>query len=181
MRWTTTVLLVALMRCGSEETSSTVSVEGAPPPQVVVDAEPEHGGTVVAAGRYPVEVVAHRSGEVYAYALGDAPPPGEVEMTVSVPVRGRRTPRPVLMQWNPRESRYVGRVRSVEIEPGPCHVELAVGGVAYVGHAPVIIVAPAVEVIVVEQRGKWKGKHRGWGRGRGHGHGRGHGRVILVH
>jgi hypothetical protein len=166
MRWTAIVLAAALLRCGEEEASGTVTVQGAPPAQaqVVVDAEPEHGGTVVAAGQYPVEVVAHRSGEVYAYALGDAPPPGDVEMTVSVPIQGRDTPRPVLMSWSPRHHRYEGRIRRAEIVAGPCDVALVVSGVEYAGHVAVIVVAPAIEVHVIEHRRgkhKWNGKHRG--------------------
>lgn len=153
--------VIVLAACGAEDEAAVPTVEQGPSSAPVIDVEPAHGGTVVAAGPHPVEVVAHRSGEVYAHVLGDAPPPRDVELTVGVPLRGRATPRPVRLRWDPRESRYEGRVRRLEIVPGPVDVTLVVAGVVYVGHVDVIVVAPAIVVPVVEVRGKhkWKGKH----------------------
>src|SRR5690606_21601525 len=129
--------------CGSDEDDAVVTVSD--PPTAVADvvaevsAEPEHGGTVVVAGQYPVEVVPHASGQVYAYVLGEAPPPAEVELTIEVPVAGRSTGRPVRMRWNPRRARYEGRVRRVEIVEGPIDVLIVVGGVEYHGHVDICV------------------------------------------
>ncbi len=170
------MIALAVSGCGSDE-DETIEVAAASPEEVAAaSVEPEHEGTVVAAGRYPVEVVPHASGEVYAYVLGDAPPPGEVEITVRVPVAGRSTGRPVRLRWSPRQHRYEGRVRRVEIVEGPVDVVVVVGGVEYTGHVDVCVLLPAIVIEVVEPHGKWKGKHHGWG----HGHGHGHGHVIHV-
>lgn len=105
--------------------------------------EPAHGGTVVLAGAQPVEVVPHASGEVHAYVVG-APPPAGAELAVTVPVReGVRT---VELEWNPTTVRFEGRVRRVEVVPGPVDVVYVTGGTRWVGHAPTVIVSPAVVV-----------------------------------
>lgn len=177
------VIACAASACGSDEEETAIAAASGSPAEVAVEvsAEPEHGGTVVVAGQYPVEVVPHASGQVYAYVLGDAgPPPGDVELTIEVPVAGRSTGRPVRMRWNGRRGRYEGRVRRVEIVEGPIDVLIVVGGVDYHGHVDVCVLLPAIEVHVVEHRGKWKHKHKGKHRGHGWGHGR-HRRVIHVH
>jgi hypothetical protein len=167
--WIVGAALCAAVGCGSEPEAPTVAVAQAPvetaapvepPPTVqVVAPEPQHGGTVVMAGTYPVEVTPHRSGQVYAYVLGEAPPPDQVELTVEVPVVGRSTGRPVRLVWSPARRRYEGRVRRVEIVEGPIDVILVVGGVEHHGHVAVFVLFPAIDVVVVEQRrGKWKGK-----------------------
>lgn len=168
--------------CGSDdEPEETVAVEGAPTveEEAAASAEPEHGGTVVAAGRYPVEVVPHASGEVYAYVLGD-PPPADLELTVEVPVAGRSTGRPVRMRWNARQGRFEGRVRRVEIVEGPIDVLVVVGGAEYHGHVDVCVILPAIEVHVIEHHHHGKHKHKHKHRGHGWGHGRGHGGVIHI-
>ncbi len=172
------IMAFALCACGAESEDSPVPVasettveEVAAP---VVHAEPEHGGTVVVAGHYPVEVVPHASGQVYAYVLGDAPPPDGVELTIEVPVAGRSTGRPVRMRWNARRDRWEGRVRRVEIVEGPIDVLIVVGGVDYHGHVDVCVLFPAIEVEIIEYRGKHKHKHKHKHRGR-----RGH--VIRIH
>lgn len=162
-------VVIATVACGSEDADLPV-VARSSPEVVAASSEPEHGGTVVSAGPYPVEVVAHRSGEVYAHVHGEAPPAG-AEITVRVPVRGRSEPVPAVLVWNPRRDRYEGRVRRHEIVAGPVDVVIVVADVEYVGHVDVIVVAPAIEVHVLRHRGKHKWKGRGRGRGR----------VIVVH
>src|SRR5690606_10315330 len=102
------------------------------------EVESSHGGTVVLAGVQPVEVVPHASGEVHAYVVGAPPPPG-AELAVTVPVReGVRT---VELEWNPATVRFEGRVRRVEVVPGPIDVVYVTGGTRWVGHAPTVVVA----------------------------------------
>ena len=191
-------VLMGALACGSEPTAVVVAeppviaaaaappgvvvappVVAAPPAVVAAPVAPSHGGTVVMAGAYPVEVVPHESGEVYAYVLGETPPES-AELTVVVPVTGGV--RTVELAWEPGERRFGGRVRRAQIVPGPVDVVLVVGGARWVGHVAAFVVLPAVvvvetapaSVIVVEEH--WHGKHRkhrGWGHG--HGHGRGHG------
>lgn len=170
------LMAVAIYACGSDEEDPPVTVASGTTPEVVRagSAEPEHGGTVVAAGRYPVEVVPHSSGQVYAYVLGDAPPADGVELTIEVPVAGRSTGRPVRMRWNARRDRWEGRVRRVEIVEGPIDVLIVVGGVDYHGHADVCVLFPAIEVEIIEYRGKHKHKHKHKHRGRGR-------HVIRIH
>lgn len=177
--WAIPLGLTALLGCGSDEeepATVTVTADEAPidesgPRTVVASVEPQHDGTVVMTGDYPVEVVAHESGQVYAYVHGDAPPPGDVRLTVEVPVEGRSSGRPVLMTWNPRNHRWEGRVRRLTVVPGPLDVRLVVGGVAYHGLVETIVVAPVVEVHVHEGRRKHKHKHRGHGRRKHRGRG----------
>ena len=179
------LMACAASACGSDDEDAPIAVasgttaEPAAPVVAapVVSAEPEHGGTVVVAGRYPVEVVPHSSGQVYAYVLGDPPPADGVELTIEVPVAGRSTGRPVRMRWNARRDRWEGRVRRVEIVEGPIDVLIVVGGVDYHGHVDICVLFPAIEVEIIEYRGKHKHKHKHKHRGRGHG--RGH--VIRIH
>jgi hypothetical protein len=145
-----------------------------------------HDGTVVMAGAYPVEVVPHASGEVYAYVLGDAPTPDGTELAVVVPVSGGV--RTVELEWDPRQSRWAGQVRRVEIVPGPVDVVIVASGTRWVGHSTTFVVRPAVVVVapvvvapappvvivpIYEERHD-HGKHLGWDHGHGHGHGHGH-------
>lgn len=162
--WICLTTLCMVSACGSEEDSAAVTLTAdgpevviAPPP---VKVEAEHDGTVVLAGHYPVEVVPHASGQVYAYVLGDAPPPTDVELTIEVPVARRTTGRPVRMRWNPRDARYEGRVRRVEIVEGPLEVVIVVGGLEYHGRVDVYVLLPAIEVRTVHRRGKYKHKHK---------------------
>ncbi|AKF10372.1 hypothetical protein [Sandaracinus amylolyticus] len=194
-------VMIGALACGSEPTAVVVAeppviAAAAAPPGVVVappvvaaaapaapvvvtpPPAPSHGGTVVMAGAYPVEVVPHESGEVYAYVVGEAPPP-DAELTVVVPVTGGV--RTVELAWEPGERRFGGRVRRARIVPGPVDVVLVVGGARWVGHVATFVVLPAVVVvetapagvIVVEEH--WHGKHRKHRKHRGWGHGRGHG------
>lgn len=175
-RWCRTWLFgIALFGCGSGSESETVTVAQSADVEVeevaddapeTVVAEPRRGGTVVVAGRYPVEVTPHRSGQVYAYVLGDPPPPDRVELTVQVPVAGRSTGRPVRLTWNPARRRYEGRVRRVEIVEGPLDVVIVVDGAEYRGSVDVYVLFPAVEVQVIEVRGRGKFKRKGKGKHR---------------
>ncbi len=175
MRYSTILFAALLLGCGSEAEVEVTPEPVAQPAVVEAPGQPpprsRHNGTVVMAGRHPVEVVPHRSGEVYAYMPEGAPPPSDVNLTVTVPVRGRASGRPVPMQWNPRRERYEGRVRRLEIVEGPVDVVLVVAGVEYVGHVDVIVIAPAIAVVVVDHHGKHKHKHK---RGK-------HGRVIRIY
>lgn len=174
--------------CGSEPevvvtAEAPVVVAGGPPGVVVAppaavaagEVAPAHGGTIVMAGSHPVEVVPHESGQVYAYVLGDAPPPEGTELSVVVPVTGGV--RPVELVWEAGESRWGGRVRHETIVPGPIDVVLVAGGARWVGHVATFVVLPAIVVVetapsvVVIEHGY--GKHRKH-RGRGRGHGRWH-------
>lgn len=160
MGWAVTVLFGALAGCGSdEETTVTVAADEAPAEVVVASVDPEHDGTVVMAGEYPVEVVAHESGQVYAYVLGDELPPDDVELTIEVPVERRQTGRPVIMRWDARQSRWEGRVRRLTIVPGAIDVHIVIGGAEYHGFVDHCVVAPAIEVHVHE-RGRRKHKHK---------------------
>jgi hypothetical protein len=158
-----------------------------PPPPRTVGATAtgaSHGGTVVVAGEHDVEVVPHASGEVYAYVLGDPPVAADTELTVVVPVTGGT--RTVVLEWAPGESRWEGRVRRVEIVPGPVDVILVVGGTRWLGHATTIVVLPAIVVVepspvVVVTHGKHRKHRKHRGHGHGHGHRHGHGEVIIVH
>lgn len=162
--WICLAALCAASACSADEDDLTVAVAADGPETVVVPppvkVEAEHDGTVVLAGDYPVEVVPHASGQVYAYVLGDAPPPSDVELTIEVPVARRATGRPVRMRWNPRRGRYEGRVRRVEIVEGPIDVLIVVGGIEYHGHVEVCVLFPAIEVRTVHRRGKYKHKHK---------------------
>ena len=164
-----TCVVIGAIACGSEPTEVAIAPMAAP--GVVVSAPgvatapgvavaPAHGGTVVLAGEHPVEVVPHADGHVYAYVLGDEPPPPRgTEIEVVVPISGGV--RTVELAWDGRERRWAGRVRRVEIVPGPIEVVLVVGDSRWVGYGPTIVVLPAIVVapsVVVVERGR--GKHR---------------------
>ncbi len=176
---------LSLAGCGSDEEVETLAAsdpveELTPEEAAALEVEPEHDGTVVAAGRYPIEVVPHASGEVYAYVLGDVPADG-AEITVEVPVAGRSTGRPVRMRWDARHERYEGRVRRVEIVEGPIDVLVVVAGVEYHGHVDVCVVLPAIEVVVIdEHHHHHKHKHKHKHHGHHHGHHGHHERVIHI-
>ena len=165
------LLSCVLAGCGSDDETGVTVATGAAPPDVVVEAtvDPEHDGTVVMAGDYPVEVVAHGSGQVYAYVLGDDLPPSDAELTIEVPVERRESGRPVIMTWNGHRHRWEGRVRRLAIVPGPLDVLLVFGGVEYHGYVTTCVIAPVIEVRVEGRRRKHKHKHRRRHR-RGHGH-----------
>ncbi len=173
--------------CGSDDPpppplTATASMSAtAPSGAARVEVEASHGGTMVAAGQYPVEVVPHASGQVYAYAPAGIDRPANAEMTVSVPVQGGPA-RPVQMRWDRRERRYEGAVRGAVIVPGPIEVDLVVGEEHVHGEVAVIAVAPAIHVdvhvgdmhhhdVVVVTHHKHHKHHK---HGHGHGHGHGH-------
>ncbi len=149
---TATVIGVAWAGCGDDEEPGEITSVGNEPTVVAAEVEPEFGGNVVVAGQYPIEVVAHQSGEVFAYVHGTDEPPLDAELTVDVPVVGRRTPRPLRLRWNEYEERYEGILARLEVEPGPLAIHYEVGGRVYDGTAQTIVVAPAMQVDVVEVR-----------------------------
>jgi hypothetical protein len=177
----TTISSVALLRvCSSEsdEAPPPVAVAGpvaaAGPTAVQVTVPPPaHGGTVVMAGAHPVEVVTHESGEVYAFVHGEAPPPGELDLSVDVPTRGGGS-RPVHLRYHRGRSRWEGRVRNTVLVPGPVDVHVEVSGVAWHGHVATVVVAPAIVVEVEDHHHDivihTHGKHRKHRKHRGHGH-----------
>jgi hypothetical protein len=153
--------IAALLDCGGEDVETTPIVAAdEPTAQVVVQApgpiEPAHGGTIVAVGEHPVEILANRGGEVRAYMRSPEPPPPErVRMTVRVPdEQGQR--HPVLLVWNPAEAAYVGRARRVQIAPGAIDVALVVGDARYEASSPTYVIIDAaprpaqVEVVEVQ-------------------------------
>ena len=158
------------------------SSDDAPPPMASVPSAiggesklpPAHGGKVVDVGRYPMEVTAHRSGQVYAYARTEMPAPDEAEVLVKVSTE--RGPRPVRLHWVAASRRFEGRLRRVEVVPGPIEVSLFTSGVRLVGFVEITVVAPAVDVHIVEptvhvvHHGKHKHKHRRKHRRHRHGH-----------
>jgi hypothetical protein len=162
--------------CGTEEPSDpSVATNAVPAAAAPGPTSAQHGGTMVMAGQYPVEVVPHASGEVYAYVQGGLAQPQQAEVTVTVPVEGG-APRPVRMRWNRRELRYEARVQGVVIVPGPVVVDIIVGPEHAHGELVIVQVAPAIVVdvhvdhphdyVVIHQHGKHR-KHR-----KHHGHGR---------
>lgn len=179
-------LALGAIACGSEPDAEVAIAPIATEPSVAMvsppDVPPAHGGTVVMAGAYPIEVTAHESGEIYAYVLDTTPPPAGAELTVVVPVTGGV--RTVELDWDPDRTRWAGRIRRTEVVTGPLDVIVVVGEERWVGHTTtfvllpaIVVVAPAASapVIVVEPpRGKHR-KHRGH---RGHGR-RGRGGVEI--
>lgn len=150
-----------LFMCGEDEAAVEVTVESEPPGAVVADVLPgsppaANGGTVVAAGPHYVEVVAHDDGEVDAYVLADdAPPPAQMQLTVRLTGDDGES-HPVILIWDPSQSRYRGRLRQVQPMPGPVEVVLVYGGDTYRGRrSTVIVLAPnAAPTVVVQGRGR---------------------------
>lgn len=126
--------------CSSEDEAPPpppVSAAGTIEAEVVVDVpEPVHGGTVVAADDYYVELLAVPSGEVHAWVLeveGHPPPPPEAELTVYMNAHdGRR--HPVVLSWDADVTVYRGHLVDVEPAPGPFMVEVVVDGHVHRGH-----------------------------------------------
>ena len=155
--------MLALGACGAEEEAEVpevaagsapaeVAVEAPPPPPGMPD--PMHGGTVLAAGDYPIEVVAHDDGYVDAFVLEEAPPPGQTQITVRVPADDGEV-HPVMLTWDPSASRWRGRLRRVQPVPGPVEVNVVVDGDRYEGRAPRVVVigpAPAAGAVVEVER-----------------------------
>ncbi len=180
MRVTACVVLGASLLLGCEEAPPPVPATNAPAvaaspgaapaptAAVAADLEPTHGGTIVSAGPHPIEVVPHASGQVRAYLPPGVEPPAEAELRVEVPVEGRSRPRPVRLRWDADAGRYDGRVRRVQIVPGPVVVHYEVHGEVYVAHAPTVVIAPAIEVHVTGGERRKHRKHRKHHRRRKH-------------
>ena len=133
------------------------------PPASTRPAAARHGGTVVVAGDYPVEVVTHATGEVYAHILSPTPPPGKLEIRVQLPV-ANRAPQDLILQWNAGLACYEGRVRDVVIAPGPIVVHVISGPQVWIGRATTIVIAPAVVVEMHHWKHKKHKKHKKHGR-----------------
>lgn len=109
-----------------------------------------HGGSVVVAGGYGVEVLPHASGEVVAYVAdpqGGVPAPASVSVTVNV--RGADAEvHPVMLVWDTVDMRYEGRLIGVAPAPGPVEVVLVAEGRPLTGRVEVVPVLAAVNVRV---------------------------------
>ncbi|MCA9606157.1 MAG: hypothetical protein KC619_11210, partial [Myxococcales bacterium] len=153
------LLALALAGCGQEAEAEVPLAEGIgpdleaevelpPPPDGIA---PAHGGTVLAAGPYPIEVTATPEGEVEAWFAGPSAPPPDPVVSVRVPTSDG--PRPIMLTWDPERAAYRGTVRGPTITSGPVGVRVVVDGHPYRGRAPQLVViapsAPAADVVVV--------------------------------
>lgn len=151
-------LAVSAAGCGDEAEAAVPLAEGIapdvegeldlpPPPEGIA---PAHGGTILAAGPYPMEVVATPAGEVEAYFAGPSGPPPDAVVSVRVPTDAG--PRPVMLTWDPERNAYRGSVRNATVAPGPVDVRVVVAGTPYRGRAPQLVIvapsAPAAAVVV---------------------------------
>lgn len=147
--------LTALPACGGEEEAEAEITAIGEPTSVGVAAgpapAPQHGGTVVVAGPHPVEVVPRSNGEVEAYFVADAPEPASAQLTVHVTTR--EGPHPVMLVWDPEQSRFRGTLSGAQIVEGPTEVALIVRGQTYRASAPTVVIleAPAAPAVVVER------------------------------
>ncbi len=161
-----TGLVVASLAFGCEDeappvpTANAPAVAETPTSPAAANLSPSHGGTIVSAGPYPIEVVPHASGHVRAYLPPGVEPPDEAELRVDLTVEGRQRPRPVRLRWDADEGCYAGRVRRVAIVPGPIAVHYEVHHEVYVAHAPTIIIAPAIDVHITPAVRVKHRKHR---------------------
>lgn len=151
--------LVGLFGCDDDEVAEdeeTISFEDpgeATETVVAPTVAPSHGGTVVMAGPYPVEVVGRGETRVEAYFVGDdRPEPRSVHITARVPTAAGE--RPVVLVWDPREDRFRGRVTGTTLSGGPVRVVVESDGQTHRGDGQTLIViaapppppAPTVEV-----------------------------------
>ncbi len=90
----------------------------------VVAVGPAHGGDVVVAGDYAVEVVPHDDGTIDAWVVGEEPVEDGAEVIVTV---GRER-RPVTLVWSADAGHFVGAV------PEPVRIARAPVGVTVVHH-----------------------------------------------
>jgi len=139
---TAMLLALTLVGCGSEE-----ELAVAPQPAVAAPVSPTHGGALVPLHDYRVELLAHGSGEVFAYLTRmDGQPVANPEgalLTVTVTVDADHT-RPVLLRWNAEAGRYEARLRDAPVE-GPADVGLMVSGRPERGSVDRLAVEPALE------------------------------------
>lgn len=125
----------------------------------VVAVGPAHGGDVVVAGDYAVEVVPHEDGTIDAWVVGDDPVEDGAEVVVTV---GRER-RPVTLVWSADVGHFVGAV------PEPVRIARAPIGVTVVhrGHRHVGAVLPRYTVAVHDT---WGARVRPSAEVRLHGH-----------
>lgn len=145
-------LAASLAGCGDEATE-------VPVPEVSSDTEPTvapldpaeptveaaHGGTLVSASPYEVEVVTHDDGALEAWVLEPAlEAPGQARLTVRLATEdGSR--QPVVMTWDPARERFRGQLHRDLPVPGPLEVELEVGGETARGESSFTIILPPEE------------------------------------
>jgi len=125
----------------------------------VVALGPAHGGDVVVAGDYAVEVVPHEDGTIDAWVVGEEPVEEGAEVVVTV---GRER-RPVTLVWSAEVGHFVGAV------PEPVRIARAPIGVTVVhrGHRHVGAVLPRYTVAVHDT---WGARIRPSAEVRLHGH-----------
>lgn len=134
-------LALALLVAGCD------SEAAAPTPLVAAPSlEPMHGGALLVLGVHRVELVAHRSGEVFGYLTRvDGRPvasPAQALMTIA-PTVDDGPSRPVLLRWNPARVRYEVRLREEPVE-GPAEVSLMSGATVERGTLDPLPVAEAL-------------------------------------
>ncbi|MAQ18820.1 MAG: hypothetical protein CMN30_28990 [Sandaracinus sp.] len=96
----------------------------------VVAVGPQHGGDVVVAGEYAVEVVPSADGTIDAWVVGEEPVADGAEVVVTV---GRER-RPVTLVWSADAGHFVGAVDAdVRIARAPIGVAVVHGGVYHHG------------------------------------------------
>ena len=96
----------------------------------VVAVGPRHGGDVVVAGEYAVEVVPSADGTIDAWVVGNEPVEDGAEVVVTV---GRER-RPVTLVWSAEVGHFVGAVdANVRIARAPIGVVVVHGGVRHHG------------------------------------------------
>lgn len=148
----TTAAALFLFMCGEDE-GVTVEAEPSDDQAAPVSAaapSASNGGTVVSVGPLQVEVVAREDGDIDAFVLGAAPPPPDrTQITVSL-TGDDGGAHPVILIWDPSQSRYRGRLRQVLPNPGPVEVVVVLAGETHRGRAPSIVLAPPNPLILVD-------------------------------
>ena len=148
VRWILSLSAGAVLALGCGDTPpEPVSMELAPQVsgEARVDQSPSHGGQTVAVGGHVLEVVVHEGGQVYAYPPADEDLDDDVTVIAAVPTAGgvRRVP----LRWHAGEARFQGRLRRVEVTPGPVEVTVEVGGHTHQSEVHIDL-APAINVRV---------------------------------
>jgi hypothetical protein len=133
----------------SATASGTAAVAAAPAPVA------KHGGTIVAAGNFNLEIVAKSDGTIRAFPVEAAAGatvaavPTTAAVTVTVPTAAGQ-PRPVDLVYTASaeagvDAAFEGRLANEVVRPGPCIVSIGNAGAgvsAAIGRAPEMIILP---------------------------------------
>ncbi|MCC6873203.1 MAG: hypothetical protein IT378_02750 [Sandaracinaceae bacterium] len=149
------MIALLLFMCGEDEQAEPEIPAAAGTETVAVAAPsalaPEHGGTVLMAGQYPLEVVAQNDGNVRAFVrAAEAPAPERVRLTVRAPDASGNQ-HPIVLRWDDSQGAYVGRARRVQLAPGPLSATMIVDGTSYQASVPTFVLVPAAPAVVVER------------------------------